>query len=154
MGPLADLVNRSGAPARQGGMRRAQTLIAGLALAALVATGCEYREVDGVGTRTWDEQLAPQDDITAFDGCSRNRANQWVVDGTVTNNTQDRATYAVTIAFNDGEVRLDERTLMIRDLAPGQTGAMNRGWWLTNPDSVTDCQVLTIDRFTTPVVTD
>ena len=133
-------------------MKRAHTLVAGLALAALVATGCEYREVDGVGTRTWDEQLAPQDDISSFDGCSRNRANQWEVNGTVTNNTVDRATYTVTIAFNSGDVRLDERTLMIRDLAPGQTGAMNRGWWLTNPDSVTDCQVLTIDRFTTPIV--
>lgn len=135
-------------------MRRTRTLIASLALAALVATGCEYREVDGVGTRTWDEQLAPQDDIAGFDGCTRNQVGQWVVDGTVTNHTEDRATYAVTIAFNDGDVRLDERTLMIRDLAPGQTGAMNRGWWLTNPDSVTDCQVLTIDRFTTPIVAD
>ena len=132
-------------------MRRGHTLIAGVALATLVATGCEYREVDGVGTRTWDEQLAPQDDITTFDGCTRNQANQWVADGLVTNNTRDRATYVVTIAFNDDDVRLDERTLMIRDLAPGQTGAMNRGWWLTNPDSVTDCEVLTIDRFTTPI---
>ena len=132
-------------------MRRGHTLIAGVALATLVATGCEYREVDGVGTRTWDEQLAPQDDITTFDGCTRNQANQWVADGLVTNNTPDRATYVVTIAFNDDDVRLDERTLMIRDLAPGQAGAMNRGWWLTNPDSVTDCEVLTIDRFTTPI---
>ena len=81
-------------------MRRSRTLIAALAFAALVATGCEYREVDGVGTRTWDEQLAPQDDITSFDGCTRNRANQWVVDGAVTNHTGDRATYTVTIAFN------------------------------------------------------
>ncbi len=135
-------------------MSTTRTLIAGLALVGAVATGCEYREVDGVGTRTWDDELAPQDDITAFGGCVRNRAEQWQPVGEVTNHTEGRATYAVTIAFNAGTARLDERTLWIRDLAPGQVGVMNRAWWLTDAASVTDCEVLTIDRFITPVVSE
>ena len=135
-------------------MKTTRHLLAGALLTAAVLTGCEYREVDGVGTRTFDDEFVPQDDITGFDGCFRNRGNQWEVDGQVTNHTPDRATYAVTVAFNDGDVRLDERTLWIRDLAPGQVAEMNRGWWITNPDKVTNCDILTIDRFTTPIVSD
>ncbi|MGI9606303.1 MAG: hypothetical protein ACR2P0_09220 [Acidimicrobiales bacterium] len=133
-------------------MTRTRSLLATTALAALLATGCEYVEVDGVGTRTYDAEFVPQADITDFTGCSRNQANQWEVGGSVTNHTPDRATYAVTIAFMEDTTRLDERTLWIRDLAPGQTGAMNRGWWINNPDSVTSCEVLTIDRVTTAIV--
>ena len=131
---------------------RRSRLIAGVAAIAVVLTACEYREVDGVGTRTYDEQYVPQDDISAFDGCSRTGLGQWQPSGLVTNNTPDMATYAVTIAFSDGETRLDERTLWIRDLHPAEQAEMNRAWWLANGDSVTSCEVLTIDRFTTPVV--
>lgn len=131
---------------------KTRLLLVGLAVGAFALTACEYREVDGVGTRTFDEEFVPQDDITGFDGCRRNGVSQWQVDGEITNRTPDRATYAVTIAFYDDDVRLDERTLWIRDLAPGEVGEMNRGWWLTSPDRVTDCRVLTIDRHTTPIV--
>ena len=133
-------------------MKRTHALLASASFIVLLATGCEYVEVDGVGTRTYDAEFVPQDDITEFVGCARMPANQWQVDGQVTNHTPDRASYSVTIAFNNGTTRLEERTLWIRDLAPGQVGEMNRGWWLNNPDSVTDCEVLTIDRHTTTIV--
>lgn len=120
--------------------------------AALLTTGCQYVEVDGIGTRTYDEEFVPQEDITAFNGCSRNAGNQWVADGAVTNHTPDLATYAITVAFEaaDGS-RVDERTMWIRDLAPGQVGEMNRGWWISNPDNVASCRVLTINRTTQEV---
>lgn len=127
-------------------------LTAGLLFGLLVLTACEYREVDGVGTRTYDEQYVPQDDISAFTGCSMNGLGQWQPAGTVTNNTPDMATYAVTVAFFDGDTRVDERTMWIRDLHPGEQAQMNRAWWLNNGDSVGSCDILTIDRFTTPIV--
>ena len=131
--------------------RFASKTIAAVALVLLTATGCEYVEVDGVGTRTYDETYVPQDDITAFDGCVRNKANQWAVDGEITNHTPDRASYAVTIAFENDGTRIDERTVWIRNLAPGQAADLHRAWWITSPEKVTDCRVLTIDRFTQDV---
>lgn len=132
-------------------MTKTQRLLAGLVVGTMLLTACEYREVDGVGTPTYDEEFVPQDDITTFGGCSRNQASQWQVDGKVTNPTPDMATYVVTIAFYDDELRLDERTLWIRDLAPDEVGEMNRGWWINSADRVTDCKVLTIDRITMPI---
>ncbi len=77
-----------------------------------------------------------------------------LAEGTVTNHTPDMATYAVTIAFYENETRMDERTQWIRDLRPAEVGEMNRGWWINQADDVSRCEVLSIDRFTTPIVTD
>lgn len=125
--------------------------IPALLVVIFALAACEYREVDGVGTRTHEDEFVPQDDITAFDGCVRTHANQWEARGEVTNPTPDRATYVITIAFEADDLRLDERTIWVRDLAPVQTASINRGWWLSEPERVTSCRVLTIDRFRTPV---
>lgn len=118
----------------------------------LLLTACEYREVDGVGTRTYDEQLPPQDDVTSFAGCDRTELGQWQAQGKVTNHTVEMATYVVTIAFYNGDTRLEERSLWVRDLHPGEAADLNRGWWINSADQVSRCEVLTIDRFTTPIV--
>ena len=133
-------------------MNRTLQLVVGFVALVVVATACEYREVDGVGTRTFDEEFVPQDDIDRFDGCALTAAGQWRVDGEITNNTDEMASYAITIAFFDGDTRLEERSLWIRDLHPDESAEMNRGWWINGSDQVTSCEVLTIDRFTTPIV--
>ena len=135
-------------------MRRPLRLLAVVAAASLLFTACEYREVDGVGTRTYDAELPPPDDLTSFGGCSRNSLGQWQAVGTVVNQTSDMATYAVTVAFLADAVRLDERTAWIRDLRPGERAELNRAWWISGADDVTGCEVLTVDRLTTPIVAD
>lgn len=126
--------------------RRIVRILGSLALIAVLA-GCEYVEHNGIGTRTWDAEAPPQDDITSFDGCFRNTGNQWEVRGSITNQTSERATYRVLVAFDAGDVRLDERTFFVQNLAPDQVAAMNRGWWIQNADRVTACSILEIDRF-------
>lgn len=113
----------------------------------LILTGCEYVEVDGVGTRTWDETAPPQDDVASFDGCEPGSLDRWQARGEIINNTDSVASYEVVVAFTDGEVRLDERSEWIRDLGPGERAALNRSWWLDDPDAVTGCELLTINRF-------
>ena len=132
-------------------MNRTLRLVAGLAAVILLTAACEYREVDGVGTRTYDDEFVPQAGIERFDGCALTRVGQWRAEGLVTNHTPEMATYVVTIAFFDGETRLEERSLWIRDLHPGESADMNRGWWINGSDQVTGCEVLTIDRFLTPI---
>ena len=132
-------------------MQRKNHLFFGVAAVGLLLSACDYREVDGVGTRTYDDQYVPQNDLTAFDGCTRTELGQWQPQGTVTNHTPDMATYNVTIAFYDGDTRLEERGLWIQDLHPNEAAELNRGWWINSPDLVTRCDVLTINRFTTPI---
>ena len=129
---------------------RAPAILRNAALGLAVVVGlaaCEYQEVDGIGTRTADDAHPPQHDLAAFDGCRRNGLNQWHAAGAVVNHSSTTATYEVVVAFYDGQTRLDERSLWIRDLRPGERAAIDRGWWVDSPDRVTACEVLLVNRF-------
>jgi len=115
--------------------------------AGLLLGACEYSEVDGVGTRTADEENPPQLDLTSFDGCQRGELGQWRADATITNNTDVVSTYELTVSFYDGDVRLAERGTWVRDLKPGEAAKVDHGWWIDGADDVTRCEVLTINRF-------
>lgn len=139
-------------PPRQTGMRTPITprrglniLLAGLAVVAL--TACEYSELDGIGTRTADAEHPPQRDLAAFEGCEPAELNRWRARGEVVNQTDQVVSYEVVVGFYDGEVRLDERSEWIRDLGPGEVAALDRAWWIDEPDRVTDCRVLLVNRF-------
>lgn len=118
-----------------------------MVFAAVLGTACEYAEVDGIGTRTMDEVNPPQYDLSSFDGCTRDSLNRWAASAEVLNNTETAASYEVVVAFYDGDVRLDERSEWIRDLKPGEKAAIDSAWWIDEPDRVTDCKVLLINRF-------
>ena len=119
-----------------------------LALASIGAlTGCEYVEIDGVGTRTADETHPPQSDVASFDGCEPADLGRWRARGELVNASGGVATYEVVVGFYDGETRLDERTEWVRDLQPGERAAIDRAWWVDDPDRVTDCRLILINRF-------
>ncbi len=120
-------------------------MAAGLAVLGLSA--CEYSEIDGVGTRTADEEFPPQSDLTAFDGCEPGDLGQWRFDAEITNNTPNVASYELTVAFYDDDVRLGEFSTWVRDLKPDETAAADQGWWIENGEDVTRCEVLTINRW-------
>lgn len=126
-------------------MRR--LVIAGAALIMLLATGCEYSEVDGIGTRTADEASPPQKDLTSFQGCESGDLGQWRFSAEITNNSPKVASYELTVAFYDSDVRLDEFSTWVRDLRPGETAAADAGWWIEGSERVTRCEVLTINRW-------
>lgn len=121
-------------------------LLPALASLALL-TGCEYVEIDGVGTRTADDAHPPQSDVASFDGCETADLGRWRASGELVNNSESVASYEVVVAFYDGETRLDQRTEWIRDLQPGERAAIDRAWWLDDPDRVTDCRLILINRF-------
>lgn len=123
------------------------TLIIGLFAALLTVTSCEYSEVDGIGTRTADEAHPPQTDLTTFGGCEPGDLGQWRFAAEVTNHSPKTATYELTVAFYDGDTRLDEFGTWVRDLRPGEKAAVDTGWWIENADRVTRCEVLTINRW-------
>ena len=125
--------------------RPARLAAAVLAVGALSA--CEYVEVDGIGTRTADDLHPPQQDVASFDGCQPTTLDRWRVDGEILNSTDEVASYEVVVGFYDGDTRLDQRTEWIRDLRPGERAAIDRAWWLDDPDRVTDCRLILINRF-------
>ncbi len=118
-----------------------------LVLAMLVVAGCEYSEIDGIGTRTADENHPPQYDLTSFDGCEPGDLGQWQFSAEVTNNSPKVASYEITVAFYDGDIRLDEFSSWVRDLRPGEVAAADTGWWIEGSERVTRCEVLTINRW-------
>ena len=121
--------------------------IAALAAAtALALTACEYEEVDGVGTRTMDDENPPQLDVE-FDGCRLGELNRWHGAAAITNNTEVVQTYEITVGFYDGDVRLAERSHWVRALRPGETADVDPGWWIESPERVNDCRLLTVNRF-------
>jgi len=126
--------------------RRWPSLLAG-GLAMLALSACEYVEVDGIGTRTADAVNPPQHDVAAFDGCEPAELERWRARGRIVNSTDRVASYEVVVGFYDDEVRLDERSEWIRDLAPGEEAAIDRAWWVDEPDRVTECRLLLINRF-------
>ena len=130
-------------------MRQLNTLgrLAAALCALLALAACEYVEVDGIGTRTADDDFPPQLDLAAFDGCRRGDLGQWRAAGEVVNNSPTTASYEVTVAFHDGATRLDERSVWVRDLRPGERAAIDHGWWVDGADRVTGCEVLVINRF-------
>ncbi len=122
-------------------------VLAAALLVAAIATGCEYVEVDGVGTRTMDEANPPQHDVASFSGCEPAELNRWRAVGEVVNQTEKVSTYEIVVAFYADTTRLDERSEWIRDLKPGERAAIDGAWWLDDPDRVTNCQILMVNRF-------
>ena len=121
--------------------------LAAAAAVLLTLSACEYSEIDGVGTRTADEEHPPQYDLTSFDGCSRGDLGQWRFSAEVTNNTPKVASYELTVAFYESDVRLDEFSTWVRDLKSGERAAAEQGWWIEGAERVTTCEVLTINRW-------
>ena len=118
-----------------------------LALCGLVLlSACEYEQVDGVGTRTMDEEHPPQDDVTLA-GCHRDEFGRWHADVTIMNNTDLVQTYELTIGFHDGDTRLAQRALWVRTLRVGEVAEPDPGWWVESGDRVTACRLLTVNRF-------
>lgn len=122
-------------------------MICVLSVAMLVMVGCEYSEIDGIGTRTADEVHPPQYDLASFDGCTPGDLGQWRFSANVVNNTPKVASYELTVAFYNGDTRLDEFSTWIRDLKPGEKAAADAGWWIEGAEDVTRCEVLTINRW-------
>jgi hypothetical protein len=114
---------------------------------AVVLGGCEYSEIDGVGTRTADEEHPPQYDLATFNGCEPGDLGQWRFNAEVVNNTPTVASYELTVAFYEGDTRLDEFSSWVRDLKPGERALVDTGWWIDGADRVTRCEVLTINRW-------
>lgn len=121
-------------------------LLALVALVALALTACRYDEVDGVGSRTADEEFPPQLDVE-FTGCSVGALSQWHATATVVNPTDVPVTYELTVGFYDGDVRLAQRSHWIRELRPSETAEVDAGWWVESAERVTDCRLLTVNRF-------
>jgi len=94
-----------------------------------------------------DEANPPQHDLSSFGGCSRDTLDRWKATGELRNNTDSAASYEVVVAFYDGDVRLDERSEWVRDLKAGETASLDGSWWIDEPDRVTSCEVLLINRF-------
>jgi hypothetical protein len=115
--------------------------------AAMMLAGCEYSEVDGIGTRTADAENPPQYDLFSFGGCAPGELNQWRFKAELTNNSPKTASYELTVAFYDEDVRLDEFSTWVRDLRPGESAAADKGWWVEGSERVTRCEVLTINRW-------
>ena len=126
-------------------MRTALRFLLPLAI-LLGLSACEYTEVDGVGTRTADDENPPQHDLDRFDGCSPAPLGQWEADGQLTNNTEVTSTYEVKIAFFADDVRVAERSDWVTDLRPGESAAIHGSWWIDSED-VTNCEVLVINRW-------
>jgi hypothetical protein len=122
-------------------------LSAVLAMVMLGMTGCEYSEINGIGTRTADVDHPPQADLTSFNGCELGDLGQWRFSAEITNNSPKVASYELTVAFYDGSTRLDQFSNWVRDLRPGETAAADTGWWIDGGDRVTRCEVLTINRW-------
>ena len=116
-------------------------------LLAVVVAGCAYSEVNGIGTRTADDDHPPQNDVTSFAGCEQGDLGRWLASGEVTNNSPTTATYEVTVAFYDDDTRLDERSTWIRNLRPGEVAAIDSGWWIDGGERVNRCEILTINRW-------
>lgn len=121
-------------------------LIAGV-VATLALSACEYVEIDGIGTRTPDEVHPPQHDLMSFEGCQPDTLNRWQARGEIVNNTDQVVSYEVVVAFDAGDLRLDQRSEWLRDVGPGERAAINRAWWVDEHDRVTGCRVLVINRF-------
>lgn len=113
----------------------------------VAATACERSEVNGIGSYTPDAAHPPQLDVT-IDDC---RAGEWGWvhgTGTITNTTDDVATYEVVVAFVDGAVRLDEGSDWTRDLNPGASARFEASTWLGERASrMTTCSALTVNRW-------
>jgi len=112
----------------------------------LVASACRYDEVDGVGSRTADEEFPPQLDVD-FGGCELGPLGQWHAAATVVNPTDVPVTYELTIGFYDGDVRLAQRSHWIRELRPAEAAEVDHGWWVESSDRVNECRLLTVNRF-------
>lgn len=118
-----------------------------MALAGLLVA-CEYSELDGVGTRTPDEDFPPQLDVVAFEGCQGASLNQVRATGEVVNNSPSTATYEVIVAFLDADqTRLDEKSTWIRDLRPDERAAVDHTWWIDGRDLFATCEVLIVNRW-------
>ena len=113
---------------------------------ALLASACRYDEVDGVGSRTADDEFPPQLDVE-FAGCEPGALGQWDARATVVNPTDAPATYELTVGFYDGDVRLAQRSHWIRELRPAETAEIDAGWWVESADRVTHCRLLAVNRF-------
>ncbi|MDW3217616.1 MAG: hypothetical protein R8F63_03300 [Acidimicrobiales bacterium] len=114
--------------------------------ALLLLSACKYEEVDGVGTRTMDVEHPPQSDVV-LDGCHRDELGRWHADVTVTNNTPAVQTYELTIGFYDGDTRLAQRAHWIRALRVDEVAEPDPAWWVESGERVTDCRLLTVNRF-------
>lgn len=125
---------------------RRSLLIALALVGALVLSSCRYVEVDGVGTRTADEDHPPQSDVTLV-GCAPGELGTWQADLVIVNNSPAVATYEVMVGFYADDVRLSQRTHWVRALTPGETAEIERAWWIERPDDANSCRLLTVNRW-------
>ena len=117
-----------------------------LAAAALL-TGCERTEVDGIGSYTGDEEFPPQKDLASFDGC-QDQDWGWVgATGTVVNRSTTTANYEIIVGYYASETRIEEKGGWVRELGPGEQREFELSVWLPDGPSITDCAVLTINRW-------
>lgn len=114
--------------------------------AIALLSACRYEQVDGVGTRTMDPEFPPQEDVV-LDGCHRDELGRWHADVAVTNNTPVVQTYEVTIGFYDDDTRIAQRAHWVRALRVDEVAEPDAAWWVDSADRVTDCRVLTVNRF-------
>lgn len=121
-------------------------LIVLIAATLVLAVGCRYEEVGGVGTRTADDEHPPQADVELV-GCRTGDLSRWHATVTITNHTPEVQTYEVTIGFYDDEIRLAQRSHWVRALRPGEVAEIDPSWWIESPDRVSDCRLLTVNRF-------
>jgi len=117
------------------------------AVTVLLLGACQYSELNGIGTRTGDDQHPPQLDLASFDGCEKGDLDQWRASAELVNNSPTTASYEVVVAFYENDTRISQRSHWVRDLRPGERAVVDRGWWVDNPDRVTSCDVLLINRF-------
>ncbi len=117
-------------------------------LAMFTLAGCEYSELNGIGTRTADEEFPPQLDLASFDGCEAGDLNQLKASGELINNSATTSTYEVIVAFaDDNGVRLDEKSAWVRDLRPGERAAIDHQWWIDGRERFAQCDLLLINRW-------
>ncbi len=117
------------------------------AVAMMGLSACDYVEINGIGTRTPDDVNPPQNDVVFFDGCEPDALNRWRARGEIVNNTDRVVSYEVVVAFDEGDLRLDQRSEWLRDVSPGRRAALNRAWWVDEAERVDGCRLLVINRF-------
>ena len=113
----------------------------------LLLTACQTTEVNGITSRTGDEEHPPQLDLEAFDGCTIGELGWVKGNGTIVNNGIETSTYEVVVGFSADNARLDQATTWIRDLRVGERAAFEAAAFLGDrAPTVDDCSVITINR--------
>lgn len=119
-----------------------------LLILAVAVTACQRTEVDGITSRTGDEEFPPQADLESFAGCSVGDFGWVRGTGVILNGTPETASYEVVVSFEADGVRLDQGSRWIRDLSSGGRAEFEAVAYLGDrAEEMTDCRVITINRF-------